>query len=81
MAQMEYYKKYFKCPFYEGNSKHGVDCEVGKLRFDSKYTAITFMDTYCLEKWEECTIARALVAEEERAEREREYEQKNKNKS
>ena len=62
----EYWHKPFKCPFYEGNEKNGVRCQAGRIRFDSKVTAVEYMDKYCLIHWKDCTIAQALIAEEYR---------------
>lgn len=72
----EYWHKPFQCPFYEGNEKKGVACQVGRIKFESKVTAVGYMDNYCLVHWKDCTIAKALIDEEYRSYKE--HEKKNK---
>ena len=61
---MDYWHKFWACPFYKWNDKTKVACEGGcRLSFPDKPTACEYMDRYCANNpgWKGCTLARSLL--------------------
>lgn len=67
---MEYWHKDFKCPFYEGNGKRQLICQVGTLSLPDKMSILEFMNN-CLDKYNDCPIYVTLLNFEERREEEK----------
>lgn len=68
----EYWRRYCECPFYETNNVCMVQCEVGKLYFDTKEATKQMLDT-CVSGYRDCPIYQAKQTdydERERIERE-----------
>ena len=65
-----YYKFYWMCPYYRGNSVKSVRCEGGEIRMPEPEAARTYFREYCcdLSGWKRCTVARAISRHYERAE-------------
>ena len=51
-----------ECPFYVNERNGYITCEDAKRRFQDSQTKEEHMDTYCDDKWEECTYAAAMLA-------------------
>lgn len=68
---MDYWHKYFVCPFFKWDEEKKVACEGGsKLLFPNKNVACEFMDRYCANNpgWKMCTFAQTLLRYHERNE-------------
>lgn len=50
-----------ECPFYVNERNGYITCEDAKRRFQDSQTKEEHMDTYCDDKWEECTYAAAML--------------------
>ena len=50
-----------ECPFYVNERNDYITCEDAKRRFQDSQTKEEHMDTYCDDKWEECSYAAAML--------------------
>ena len=50
-----------ECPFYVNERNDYITCEDAKRRFADNKTKEEHMDTYCDDKWEECSYAAAML--------------------
>ena len=50
-----------ECPFYVNERNNYITCEDAKRRFGSNEAKESHMDTYCDDKWEECSYASAML--------------------
>ena len=50
-----------ECPFYVNERNGYITCEDAKRRFADSQTKEDHMDTYCDDKWEECSYAAAML--------------------
>lgn len=50
-----------ECPFYVNERNDYITCEDAKRRFADNQTKEEHMDTYCDDKWEECSYAAAML--------------------
>ena len=50
-----------ECPFYVNERNDYITCEDAKRRFADSQTKEEHMDTYCDDKWEECSYAAAML--------------------
>ena len=50
-----------ECPFYVNERNDYITCEDAKRRFADSQTKEDHMDTYCDDKWEECSYAAAML--------------------
>ena len=50
-----------ECPFYVNERNDYITCEDAKRRFADSQAKDEHMDTYCDDKWEECSYAAAML--------------------
>ena len=50
-----------ECPFYVNERNDYITCEDAKRRFADNRAKEDHMDTYCDDKWEECSYAAAML--------------------
>lgn len=79
MARLDYWHKAYTCPYYRTNDVRSLGCEESYLIFPDKIAAVEYMDCYCANDWESCSIAKTLNRYEERKFKNNEFK-KNKSK-
>ena len=68
-----YYAMNWACPFYRWDEKRKIHCDGGTVGIRGNRDLLNYARKYCanVTGWEDCSLARALIEQNERREKNR----------
>lgn len=55
----------WKCPYFRWDKRHEIHCQAGRVSLP-KEAYREYVKAHCAGRWEECSLARALSAQEDK---------------
>lgn len=65
----EYWRRYVECPFYLTNQYQMVQCEVGRITFNTSKGVKHLLDNTCVSGYKDCPIYKAKQIDYDEMER------------